>query len=71
MARPDPLILSMEPVYVVVVYVEFGSARVGAVTQVVEALLFAYVIRLFWEFVRLIQRAVGGVALKTRNIHRD
>lgn len=55
----------------VIVYVEFGRAGLGAVTQVVEALFFVDVICLLWEFVRLIERAGGGVTLTTGNIHRD
>lgn len=61
----------MEPVDVVVVYVEFGWAGLGAVSQVVEALLLVDVVRLLGECVRLIQRAAGGVPLPTRNIYWD
>lgn len=59
----------MEPVDVVVVYVEFGRTGVGAVCQVVEALLL--LIHLLWESVRLIQIAAGGVLLPTRNFYRN
>lgn len=55
-ARSDLLAwnISMEPVDVVVVYVEFGWAGLGAVSQVVEALLLVDVFPLLWECVRLI-----------------